>query len=140
MSDADSCVFCQIVRGALPATQVYEDERTLAFMDIQPVSPGHTLVISKAHAANLLELAEPDLLAVAATTQRIARAITQALAPDGLRIAQLNGAAAGQTVFHYHVHLIPAREGQRLTTHGRERAKPQELAALAAQIQAALLS
>ena len=140
MSDADSCVFCQIVRGALPATKVYEDERTLAFMDIQPASHGHTLVISKAHAANLLELAEPDLLAAAATTQRIARAITKALVPDGLRIAQLNGAAAGQTVFHYHVHLIPAWEGQRVAIHGRERAKPQELAALAAQIQAALTS
>lgn len=140
MSDSDSCVFCQIVRGALPATKVYEDERTLAFMDIQPASPGHTLIISKAHAVNLLELAEPDVLAVAATTQRIARAVAGALAPDGLRIAQLNGAAAGQTVFHYHVHVIPAREGQRVATHGRERVKPQELAALATQIQAALTS
>ena len=111
MSDHANCVFCKIVRGEIPAIGVHEDERTLTFMDIQPASPGHALVISKAHAPNLLEIAEPDLLAVAMTTQRVARAVQRSLAPDGLRIGQFNGAAAGQTVPHCHLHLIPRYAG-----------------------------
>ncbi len=138
MSDQANCVFCKIVRGEIPAVKVHEDERTLTFMDIQPASPGHALVISKVHAPNLLEIAEADLFAVAATTQRISRAVQQALAPDGIRIVQTNGAAAGQSVFHYHVHVIPMREGQRIGAHGRERANIEELKALAARIRAAL--
>lgn len=138
MSDQAHCVFCKIGRGEIPAIRVYEDERTLAFMDIQPASPGHTLVISKAHAPNLLDIAEPDLFAVAATTQRIARAVQKALAPDGIRIVQTNGAAAGQSVFHYHVHIIPMQEGQRIGAHGRAPAKSEELKALAARIREAL--
>ncbi len=138
MSDQAHCVFCKIGRGEIPAIRVYEDERTLAFMDIQPASPGHTLVISKAHAPNLLDIAEPDLFAVAATTQRIARAVQKALTPDGIRIVQTNGAAAGQSVFHYHVHIIPMQEGQRIGAHGRAPAKPEELKALAARIREAL--
>lgn len=138
MSDHADCVFCKIVRGEIPAIRVHEDERTLTFMDIQPASPGHALVISKAHAPNLLEIAEPDLLAVAMVTQRVARAVQRALAPDGLRIGQFNGAAAGQTVPHYHVHVVPMREGQRSGAHGRERAKPEDLKALATRIRAAL--
>lgn len=140
MSDQTNCVFCKIVRGEMPAIRVHEDERTLTFMDIQPASPGHTLVISKTHAPNLLEIAEPDLLAVAVITQRVARAVQRALVPDGLRIGQFNGAAAGQTVPHYHVHVVPMREGQRVGAHGRERARLEELKALAAQIRAALES
>ena len=138
MSDQANCVFCKIVRGEIPAVKVHEGECTLTFMDIQPASPGHALVISKVHAPNLLEIAEADLFAVAATTQRIARAVQQALAPDGIRIVQTNGAAAGQSVFHYHVHVIPMREGQRIGAHGRERANIEELKALAARIRAAL--
>ena len=138
MSESTPCIFCKIVRGEIPAVKVHEDERTLTFMDIQPASPGHTLVISKAHAPNLLEIAEPDLLAVAVIVQRMARAVQKALAPDGLRIGQFNGAAAGQTVPHYHVHIVPMREGQRTGAHGRAPAKIEDLKALAAQIQAAL--
>ncbi len=138
MSESTSCIFCKIVRGEIPAVKVHEDEHTLTFMDIQPASPGHTLVISKAHAPNLLEIAEPDLLAVTVTVQRIARAVQKALMPDGLRIGQFNGAAAGQTVLHYHVHIVPMHEGQRAGAHGRAAARPEELRALAAQIQAAL--
>jgi len=139
MSDPTQCIFCKIVRGEIPAIKVYEDEHTLTFMDIQPASPGHTLVISKTHAANLLEIADPDLLAVTLTVQRIARAVQRALEPDGLRIGQFNGAAAGQTVLHYHVHIVPMREGQRAGAHGRAPGNPEELKALAARIREALV-
>ena len=133
-----SCLFCKIVRGEIPAVRVYEDEHTLAFMDVFPASEGHTLVIAKAHAANLLELAEQDLLAVTVTTQRVARAVSQALTPDGFRINQFNGAAAGQSVLHYHVHIVPIREGQRAGAHGREKADPAALEVVAARIRQAL--
>ncbi len=138
MSESAQCIFCKIVRGEIPAVKVHEDERTLTFMDIQPASPGHALVISKAHAPDLLEIAEPDLLAVAVTVQRVARAVQKSLAPDGLRIGQFNGAAAGQTVPHYHVHIVPMREGQRTGAHGRAPAKIEELKVLAVRIREAL--
>lgn len=138
MSASANCIFCKIVRGEIPAIKVYDDELTLAFMDIQPASTGHTLVISKAHAPNLLEIADVDLLAVAASTQQVARAVQKALTPDGIRISQFNGAAAGQTVFHYHVHIIPIWEGQKIGAHGRAPANSEELKALAARIREAL--
>ena len=138
MSESAHCIFCKIVRGEIPAIKVHEDAQTLTFMDVRPASPGHTLVISKAHAPNLLEIAEADLLAVASTVQRVARAVQKALSPDGIRIGQFNGAAAGQTVLHYHVHIVPIREGQKAGAHGRELANPEQLKALAAQIRAAL--
>ena len=136
----DNCLFCKIVRGEIPAIKVHEDAQTLTFMDVHPASPGHTLVISKAHAPNLLEIAEADLLAVASTVQRVARAVQKALHPDGIRIGQFNGAAAGQTVLHYHVHIVPMREGQKAGAHGREPADPAQLTALATPIRAALES
>lgn len=138
MNDHTNCIFCGIVQGDIQAIKVHEDELTLAFMDIQPASHGHTLVIPKAHAPNLFEIPETELAAVTLTAQRIARAVHRALAPDGIRIIQTNGAAAGQTVFHYHVHVIPMRDGQRIGAHGRERADPDTLRALALRIQAAL--
>jgi len=140
MSDHTNCVFCGIVRGDIPAVRVHEDAETLAFMDIQPASPGHTLVIPKIHAPDLLAISEADLCAVTLVAQRIARAVHQALAPDGIRIMQTNGAAAGQTVFHYHVHIIPMQDGQRVGTHGHEHAQPEQIKALAARIAAALRS
>jgi histidine triad (HIT) family protein len=138
MSESAHCIFCKIVRGEIPAIKVHEDAQTLTFMDVRPASPGHTLVISKAHAPNLLEIAEADLLAVALTVQHVARAVQKALSPDGIRIGQFNGAAAGQTILHYHVHIVPMREGQKAGAHGREPANPEQLKALAAQIRAAL--
>jgi histidine triad (HIT) family protein len=138
MSESAHCIFCKIVRGEIPAVKVYGDAQTLTFMDVRPASPGHTLVISKTHAPNLLEITEADLLAVASTVQRVARAVQKALSPDGIRIGQFNGAAAGQTVLHYHVHIVPMREGQKAGAHGREPANPEQLKVLAAQIRAAL--
>ena len=138
MSETANCIFCKIVRGEIPAIKVHEDELTLSFMDIQPASPGHLLVISKTHAASLLDLAEVDLLAVTRATQRLARAVQKALGPDGIRINQFNGAAAGQSVFHYHVHVIPVWEGRKIGSHGRAPANPEELTALAGKIRQAL--
>ena len=100
-------IFTRIINGEIPALKVYEDADTLAFLDIAPASPGHTLVICKNEVATLTELSDAQLLATARTTQRVAAAIQQALQPDGINIMQNNGAAAGQTVFHYHVHIIP---------------------------------
>lgn len=103
----ENCIFCDIVAGKVPCHQVYEDDRTLAFMDVNPLAPGHTLVISKAHYANLLEMTPGDLAAVHQTSQKIAAAIVSALKAPGLAVLQLNGKGANQIVMHYHVHLIP---------------------------------
>jgi len=114
MSD---CVFCRIVAGQIPSTRVHEDEHTLAFMDLGQVNPGHVLVAVKKHAANLFELDDVQAAAVARASVRIARAIRDAFAPAGLSVYQANGKPAGQTVFHYHAHLLPRHEadGMELT-------------------------
>lgn len=134
----DGCIFCRIVRREAPAAIVHEDEHTLAFMDLFPVSEGHTLVIPKQHYPTLFEATEDTLPAVALTARRVARAIRTALRPDGLGVFQLNGEAAGQTVFHYHAHLIPRAHGDALRLHGRRPAEPEELGRVAARIAAAL--
>ena len=101
------CVFCKIRDGQIPSAKLHEDERTLAIMDIGPLNPGHCLVITKAHAATLFEAAEADLAAAIATAKRVATALRTALAADGLNMLQANGAAAFQSVPHFHLHLIP---------------------------------
>jgi histidine triad (HIT) family protein len=136
----DDCIFCRIVRGEAPCSLVCEDELTLVFMDIQPVSRGHTLVITREHFENLYETSEEAIVAVARASRLLAPAIRQVTAPDGLRVFQLNGAAAGQTVFHYHMHLIPRFTGQADRFPGRVQADPTELAAVAAEIGTALRS
>jgi histidine triad (HIT) family protein len=108
MSD---CVFCKIVAGQIPSTRVYEDEHTVAFMDLGHVNPGHVLVAVKKHAANLYELDDAQAAAVARASVRIARALKEAFEAEGLSVYQANGKAAGQTVFHYHVHLLPRHAG-----------------------------
>ena len=114
MSD---CVFCKIVAGQIPSTRVFEDEHTVAFMDLGQVNPGHVLVAVKKHAANLFELDDIQAAAVARASARVARAIRAAFGPAGLSVYQANGKVAGQTVFHYHVHLLPrhAADGMELT-------------------------
>ncbi len=103
----DDCIFCQIVSGQVPCFKVYEDERSLAFADINPLIPGHTLVIPKAHFANLMEMSPGDLAAVHQASQKVARAILKATGMPGLVVMQLNGRAANQVVMHYHIHLVP---------------------------------
>lgn len=100
-------VFRRIILGEIPSYKIYEDAETYAFLDIAPASPGHSLVICKSEVANLYELSDADLIATARTTQRVARAMREKLSADGVNIVQSNGTAAGQEVFHYHVHLIP---------------------------------
>jgi histidine triad (HIT) family protein len=101
------CVFCKIRDGQIPSMKIFEDDRTLAFMDINPLNSGHCLVVTKAHAATLFEAEIADLQAAIATAQRVGVAIRDGLKPDGLNMLQANGAAAFQSVPHYHLHLIP---------------------------------
>ena len=103
----DTCVFCKIRDGQIPSMKVYEDERTFCIMDINPLSPGHCLVISKAHAATIYEAEPADLQAAMATAQRVALALRDTLRPEGLNLLQANGGAAFQSVPHLHLHLIP---------------------------------
>jgi histidine triad (HIT) family protein len=131
------CIFCRIVRGDLPAYRVFEDEATLAFMDIFPVTDGHVLVIPKSHCADVFDASEEALRAVASAAHRVAAAIRAALAPAGLMVFQLNGAAAGQTVFHYHMHLMPRRPDEPLALHSRVPGRPERLAEVAALLAAA---
>lgn len=104
---ATDCVFCKIIEGEMPSMRVYEDERTLAIMDINPVNSGHCLVISKAHAPTLWDADPVDLQAAIAAAQKVAVALKTVVKPDGLNMLQANGAAAFQSVPHYHLHLIP---------------------------------
>jgi histidine triad (HIT) family protein len=101
------CIFCRIIAGEIPSYRVAENETTLAFLDIEPAAKGHTLVISKQHAVNLLDSAAADVAAVAQMVQQVAQQIEAALQPDGINILQNNRPAAGQVVMHYHVHLLP---------------------------------
>jgi histidine triad (HIT) family protein len=111
VASAADCVFCKIRDGQIPSTRVYEDERTIGFMDINPLNEGHCLVITRAHAATLFEAAEADLQAAITTAKRVAVALRAALQPDGLNMLQANGAAAFQSVPHFHLHLIPRWNG-----------------------------
>jgi histidine triad (HIT) family protein len=136
MSD---CVFCRIVARQIPATGVHEDEHTLAFMDLGQVNPGHVLVAVKAHVENIFGLEAPQAAAVSAAMLRVARAIRSAFAPQGLSVYQANGKAAGQTVFHYHVHLVPRHEGDGMALTWPVKNPPREkLEEYAAKIKASL--
>ena len=126
------------MRGDAPADRVYEDEHVIACMDIQPVGDGHLLVVPKRHCENLLEADEASLHAVISVSRRLAIALKRALSPDGIAVHQLNGAAAGQTVFHYHMHLIPRNHGDPIVFHGRKPGNPARLAENARRIAAAL--
>ena len=133
-----SNIFAKILRGEMPAARVFEDEHVYAFMDVFPQARGHTLVIPKhSTARNLLEEAPETLGPLMLGVQRVAKAVRAALNPDGIVITQFNGAPAGQTIFHLHVHIIPRWDGMALGRHGEGgMADMDELKALAAQIAA----
>lgn len=116
-SPPGQCIFCRLVAGEIPAARVYEDELTIAFMDLGQVNPGHVLVATKRHAVTVLDLTPQEAAAVMQTAQRVARAAEQAFSPAGLTIAQFNGRVGGQTVFHFHMHVVPrhADDGIALT-------------------------
>jgi histidine triad (HIT) family protein len=103
----EDCIFCKIAEGEIPCFKVYEDEKVLAFEDINPISEGHTLIISRRHAENLWEISSGDLTAIHVAAQKVAHAIKAALDPVGLATLQLNGKGANQVVMHYHLHLVP---------------------------------
>ena len=107
----DDCIFCKIIKGDIPCVKVYENDRVLAFADINPISKGHTLLIPKNHAENLWEISEADLQAIHAASKLVADGIRKALNPVGVAALQLNGRGVNQVVMHYHLHLIPRVEG-----------------------------
>jgi histidine triad (HIT) family protein len=109
-----NCIFCKILAGELPANIVDEDERTVAFLDIAPATRGHALVVPRAHSADLLSVPREDLLAVIIASQRLAQRMTERLATDGVNLVNSCGAAAWQTVFHFHMHVIPRYAGDPL--------------------------
>lgn len=111
MEPGSDCLFCRIVAGDVPAQRVYEDERTVAFMDINPTSRGHVLVVPRAHAADLLDIDDGDLAACASTARQIAGWQHSRLKADGVNLLQSTGRAASQMVFHFHLHVIPRYEG-----------------------------
>ncbi len=117
----EDCIFCKIIKGEIPSFKVYEDEHVYAFEDINPVSEGHTLIIPKKHAANLYEIDDESLAAVHKASKKVIDAITKALNATGVAAMQLNGESVGQSVFHYHLHLIPRQQGDpRLPVSGWE--------------------
>lgn len=131
-------IFARILRGEIPAYRVYEDERTLAFLDVMPESDGHTLVLPKAPAENLFDLDPEMAAALIRTVQTVARAVRKAFQPDGITLIQYNGAAAGQSVFHFHMHIVPRYAGRELRSHGRAMAEGTLLAEHAQRIREAL--
>jgi len=114
MTTTADCVFCKVRDGHIPSMKIFEDDRTFAIMDINPVTAGHCLVITKAHAPTIWDAAAEDLQAAIATAKRVAAAVREAVKPDGLNMLQANGQAAFQSVPHYHLHLIPrwTRDGK----------------------------
>jgi histidine triad (HIT) family protein len=133
-----SNIFAKILRGEMPAETVYEDDRTLAFMDIMPRTDGHTLVIPKAAARTFFDIGTDDLAALYASVQTISRAVVSALGADGLTIQQFNEPAGGQVVFHMHVHILPRWDGVALRPHTGQMAAKEVLSGHAAKIRAAL--
>lgn len=140
MSEAydDSNVFAKILRGEIPAHKVYEDDATLAFMDIMPAVDGHTLIIPKHACRNLLDCPADVLAAVIATTQKVALAAQKAFLADGVTVQQFNEKAGGQEVFHLHFHVLPRQMGEHVRPLPRGFAEPKILAAHAESIRAAL--
>jgi histidine triad (HIT) family protein len=132
-------IFAKILRGELPAHKVYEDDEVFSFMDIFPQARGHTLVIPKYEAENFFDLPPEWAAKLIQKTQKVAKAVRDVVEPDGVFIAQFNGAPAGQTVFHIHYHIIPRWEGVAMPGHGNtQRADDEELAKLASEIGAKL--
>jgi histidine triad (HIT) family protein len=135
-----SCVFCRIRDGDIPSVRVYEDDRVFAIMDINPVNEGHVLVIPRRHGADIFETEADDLAAVMRAAKAIASAQRSALRPDGLNLVQSNGAAASQTVFHFHLHLIPRWSGDGKQFHWKlAPGDPARIQAVGAKIRAAVV-
>jgi histidine triad (HIT) family protein len=131
-------IFAKILRGEMPAYKVYEDDKALAFLDIMPRAPGHTLVLPKSPARNILDIDPDDLAHVAKVAQKIAKAAMTVFGADGVTLQQFNEPAGGQVVFHLHVHVIPRRDGVAMKPPASEKEKPEVLAEHAEKLTAAL--
>src|SRR6266581_8882704 len=141
MAADPDCIFCKIAAGAVPCFKLYEDAETLAFMDINPVHDGHSLVIPRDHYPTVFEIAPEAFAAAARTAIRVAKAVNQAVKPDGLNLIQANGAGAGQSVGHFHLHVFPRRLNDGVAINWESRQKPAgrtHLAELAERIRALL--
>lgn len=133
------CIFCKIVRGEIPSFKVFEDDRTLAFMDINPINPGHALIVPKHHAPNIFETPDDWLAAAMVTTRRIARGVETALKPHGMNIVQANGPGAAQSVFHLHIHVVPRAKDDGIKMNwGIRPGNMDEIKAIAEKIKASL--
>jgi histidine triad (HIT) family protein len=131
-------IFAKILRGELPCYKVYEDDKTLAFLDIMPRSPGHTLVLPKTPARNILDIGADDLAHVAMVAQKVAKAAIKAFSADGITIQQFNEGAGGQVVFHLHLHFIPRKAGVTMKPPASEKEKPDVLAENAKKLAGAI--
>ena len=131
-------IFAKILRGELPAYKVYEDDKAFAFLDIMPRAPGHTLVLPKSAARNILDVAPDDLAHVHKVAQTIAKAAMTAFRADGITVQQFNEPAGGQVVFHLHVHVIPRKAGIPMKPPASEKEKPDVLSDQALKLAAAL--
>ena len=138
MSYDPNNIFAKILRGEIPKIAVYEDDKTLALMDIMPSCEGHTLVITKEPAEGILDLSPEGAAALIQTTQKVAKAVKKGLGASGVMLVQLNGAAAGQSIPHIHFHILPREHGLELTLHGRKMVDASVLEPIAAKIRAAL--
>lgn len=140
-SPPGQCIFCRLVAGEIPSARVFEDELTLAFMDLGQVNPGHVLVASKRHAATLFDLTPDEAAAMMRTAQRIALAVRAAFDPDGVMLLQANGAVAGQTVGHVHLHVVPRHAGDGIDfTWPRKEPGPAALAQYAERLRVVIQS
>ena len=131
-------IFAKIIRGEMPCYKVYENDKVMAFLDIMPRAPGHTLVLPKAPARNILDIAPDDLVAVALTAQKIAKAVVKVFGADGVTVQQFNEGAGGQVVFHLHLHVIPRKNGVPMKPPASEKEKPDVLSDHALKLSAAL--
>ena len=131
-------IFAKILRGEIPCHKVYEDDKALAFLDIMPRAPGHTLVLPKAPARNILDVAPGDLARVMTVAQKLAKAAMKAFEADGVTMQQFNEGAGGQVVFHLHLHIIPRKTGIAMKPPASEKEKPEVLAEQAKRLAAAV--
>jgi len=135
----ETCVFCRIANGELPASKIFEDDSTLAFMDLQSVNPGHALVVVKPHRANIYELDDDLASAAFRTAARVARAVKKAYGCEGVTLFQANELAGAQTVFHFHIHVLPRWEGDGLALAWPAKNPPREaLEEMAAKLRAVI--
>lgn len=139
MSSDSECIFCKIIAGEIPCFKLYEDDHTFAFMDINPANEGHALVIPKEHFADVNAISDTALSSTMVTVKKVAAAISKTLSPDGLNLVQANGPAAAQSVFHFHMHVLPRGSGDELKLNwGLQPGDMDAIGALAERIRANL--